>query len=528
MRWVTFRGFNGTDDLHYAMLASNLLKGKYSPFAATDIFSGRILIVLWQAFIYYIGGINTFTTQIGTIFTTVFCCYLTIFKLAKYNKWQVVLLGASLFYFNPVLNEATIGVMPDVYILLCSILILLLCKQINEEEKINWFKAALCGFIVFIAMFFKENALVFIPFLFLISLTGELKKTIPPMLVAIGVFFLCILISGVAYYHFTGNFFFRVLQIKNADYLNQCSYNSYSLSRKIIRLTYGVWQQFIIQSFYPVILAALLIIFRLFFDKSFAIRENTTVKSFLILLLVGLYFPFSLSGYQPLCFKARHFIFLLSPAVILCVSFLEEAKVSKTLRLLFIIVSSFILIVCINSTGSKWYWLLYGILFSYFACAHIISTGFLFRIKYFLFAGILFLYMFENLFFLPGGWFQDMKRITKKATGTAYYFPDHDNMMHLRLLHGFVDDKHYYNLEKYPFKIYRSYYEIPDKLTFEKGWFIVNKYYTVMHPSFFMAMDSLKKDGNFFTIQFSEGYIDALFIDSPEKLQHLIGFVQKN
>ena len=97
---VHFFGFNGSDDLHYAMLAANTLKGTYTPFAPMDIFSGRILLIAWQALIYYTGGIGVFTTQAGTIVTAVVCCYLTIFKLGKLAAWQPVIAGTALFYFN--------------------------------------------------------------------------------------------------------------------------------------------------------------------------------------------------------------------------------------------------------------------------------------------------------------------------------------------------------------------------------------------------------------------------------------------
>jgi hypothetical protein len=64
-RVITFKGFNGTDDLHYAMLAVNMLHGNYNPFAVNDIFAGRILLIGSQALIYFAGGINIYTTQLG-------------------------------------------------------------------------------------------------------------------------------------------------------------------------------------------------------------------------------------------------------------------------------------------------------------------------------------------------------------------------------------------------------------------------------------------------------------------------------
>jgi hypothetical protein len=65
------------------MLAVNMLHSNYNPFAVNDIFAGRILLIGSQALIYFAGGINIYTTQLGTLIITVFCCYLTVFKLIK-------------------------------------------------------------------------------------------------------------------------------------------------------------------------------------------------------------------------------------------------------------------------------------------------------------------------------------------------------------------------------------------------------------------------------------------------------------
>lgn len=103
--WITFKGFNGSDDLHYAMLASNLLHGKYNPFAVNDIFAGRIFLIAFQALLYLTGGINIYTTQLGTMAVTVVCCYLTSFKIIQFRNPSSVIVSSALFYFNPVLNR---------------------------------------------------------------------------------------------------------------------------------------------------------------------------------------------------------------------------------------------------------------------------------------------------------------------------------------------------------------------------------------------------------------------------------------
>jgi hypothetical protein len=80
-RWLLFQGFNGTDDLHYAFLASRIINGTFNPFIHNDIFSGRILLVAIQALIYKVAGINIISTQAGTILATILTCYLVLFSV---------------------------------------------------------------------------------------------------------------------------------------------------------------------------------------------------------------------------------------------------------------------------------------------------------------------------------------------------------------------------------------------------------------------------------------------------------------
>ncbi len=521
-KWLTFKGFNGSDDLHYALLASNILKGAYTPFVSGDIFSGRIFLIVWQAIIYFVFGINTFSTQAGTIIATTLCCFLIIFKLAGFKDFNRVLLASSLFYFNPVINEANLGILPDVYVMLAGIILLILWNNILQEkdQKRILHKAILCGLIVFSAMFFKENAFIFIPFLFFVSLITAKKNFLLAGIISISTFFFFVFLSGLIYYFSTGDFFFRVHQIFNSGYLNDCSYNMFSAKAKAVRLTYGVWDGFILECFYPAILAAIVILLRLLFNREFKLRQNQMAISFTILFLLGLYFPFSLQNYQPLCSKSRHFIFLLPPAVIICTSFLNEAWKNKRLMWLFIVASAIILSVCLLNSKEKWYWMIYGFLLLYFVIQKINFPAFIYRIRYIMLASILWLYMPYHLFFSNSNWFANMKTISTELKGNYYYFPDHDNMAHWQMLHGFSKELHCFNLKKNPFKIFKPYYENLDSSVFHPGWFIVNRAYIITGGDFLNKIDLLKKAG-YFSKQRCIGDICAFYIDTLEKLAYI-------
>src|SRR5437867_3827956 len=220
-------------------------------------------------------------------------------------------------------------------------------------------------------------------------------------------------------------------------------------------LTYGVWTDFIVESFYPVILASVMILLRMIFDKNYNIRKDQQVIYFLILLILGLYFPFSFSSYQPLCFKARHFLFLLPLGVTIITSFLDDAWKNKRVLWLFIITSAILLAVCVVTTGEKWYWMMYGFLFLYFTLQKILAQNtLLYKLRYIMFAATLWIYMPYHLFFINSNWFKDIQSLAKKLDGNFFYFPEHDNMMHWKLLHGFNGNFHSYNLEKEPFKVF--------------------------------------------------------------------------
>lgn len=522
LRWLTFKGFNGTDDLHYAFLSSNLLKGQYNPFVANDIFSGRVLLIAWQAIIYFIFGITTFSTQVGTLIVTMICCYLTVFKLARFNEVNTILLASALFYFNPVLSEATLGVMPDIFIMLAGIIIFILWDHMLREESRRpiIFQSIACGLIVFAAMFFKENALIFIPFLFLLALwTGD-KKLFLPAFVIIITFSFCVLLSGLVYFYFTGDFFFRVHQVLNSAYPNVCDYAMFSTREKFARLTYGVWVQFIIESFYPVILAALLILLHLLFDKNFRLKKSKIVIVFTILFVLGLYFPFSLHGYQPLCSRPRHFIFLLPPAVIITTNFFKEARKNQWFMWLFIFASAAIFFICLFDSVEKWYWMVYGLLLSFFVIQKLNTFHFSSRSSYVVFSGILALYMPYRLFFMNSNWFQNMQSISKEIKGNYYYFPDHDNMMHWKMLHRFDTSIHTISLEVKPFKSFEPYYEKAGAENFKPGWLIVNYVYNQTGQQFLQKTDSLSRKG-FFRKEKCVGSICAYYIDTPGSLNFI-------
>ena len=522
-KWITFKGFSGTDDLHYANLASNVLKGSYSPFVLEDIFSGRIGLIYLQASIYFIGGINAFTTQIATLLVTVLCCYLTVFRLGQIKKTGGFLAACSLFYFNPVLSQASLGIMPDVYIMLTVIVVIMLWRKNFHQHSKTQFVGIniLIGFIILAAMFFKENAIICIPFIFCLGIHNRKQQGINAMVLVMTTFAVGVFICGGIYYHYTSDFFFRVHQIQHSNYPNVCNYALLPAKDLIIRLTYGVWKEFIITGFLPVILATILISTHFLRKKNFRKQMPINVIYFIILTVLGLYFPFSLKGYQPLCYNSRHFIFLYPFGVIIVIEYLQVALEKNGVRYLkyFFLTSLFLLTVAMLGSGNKWMWMIYGLLSACFMCYLFIKNGIIFKLRYFCFAIVVWLYMPYNLFFGNSNWFKHTDFLAAQLSEKYYYFPEHVNMMTWKLFHRFNSSFHTYNLEPTPFKLFAPYYEKMDTM-FHPGWLIVNTAFTERSTAYLLIIRELGSKG-YFKAQKKVGDMYAFYINDTIQFKYI-------
>src|SRR5439155_6097912 len=120
------------------------------------------------------------SSLIGTIGVTVLCAYLTTFRLIQQRDTNTIILSSSLFYFNPVLIHGNSGVLPDIYVALAGTLILILWKQtLNGENRRKAVASSiLIAFVAFAGLFFKETALIFIPFVCLLGILEKKRNAI--------------------------------------------------------------------------------------------------------------------------------------------------------------------------------------------------------------------------------------------------------------------------------------------------------------------------------------------------------------
>jgi hypothetical protein len=524
-RWLIFKGFNGTDDLHYAMLAARMIQNRYNPFVPDDIFSGRILLIGFQSLIYRIGGINVLSTLAGTLLASIFSCYLTVFKLLNCKSPIAVILAASLFYFNPVLSYSTLGILPDSYVMLAGIGIILLEKNIIfKDARFKFLKSFILGISLGLSLLIKEITLPFLPVCCLLVLFYRPKEFKLIIVFQVIGFITLIILAGIFYFKNTGDAFFKLSQINNSNYINYCS----DIKGKdlLIRLSYGVWLLFIIRGFYPVLFGFAFVINQWFEKGKGFLKSNFNAIVFVLLLIFIIYFPFSLHSYQPVCAAVRHFLFLLPWGVALSMEFLFRPLTNAGNRRRFFWICLTFLILCVLNTPAKWNWLIWALITVFFLVQLLIKRNF--NVSIIIFCGILWVSLLENVFFHSGPWFRDMQAMSRKIPPGNFYFPDHDNMMNWELLYQF-DEKNntFYNLEKNPFFIFSRYYTRLKDHPFKPGWFIINNYYTSSTDKFISAMDSLKNSNAFSNI-LKYGHLEALYIDNPETLKKIQLEIESN
>jgi hypothetical protein len=526
-RFILFNGFNGSDDLHYAMLASKMIKGGYNPFEPNDIFSGRLVLITWQMLIYRFGGISIFTTVAGNIAVVIISCLLTVYKILSRRNAYSTLLCCCLFYFSPRLAADITGISPDPYILLASVCIIIFVKKdLNRPyaQKGGIKSAILTGALIAVSLLVKETALIFLPFVIAVYLYRG-KQALPLIATLLLSFTLVVSLFAFGYYRFTGDPFFKINQIKNSAYPNVCNFAFQPLKQLLIRITYGIWQRFIVLGFYPCILGLVVLSVKFIKNKNLRGPENQDFVLFALLLGIGTYFPFSLTGYQPLCATPRQFMFIVPLAAAVITRFLaDDAPTEQNKR--WLVISFFlVLLACMCSTQNKWQWMIYTLFFIVF-CSQL-----LFRLPpriHFIFLPlVLFASNFETLFFKNTRWFKDMVQLNSSIKSDYYYFPDHDNMMHWELLNQFNDTTtHYYDLDVNTYKVFREYYQTPDTLNFKKGWFIVNRQYTSRPGAFIYRVDSLQRAG-FFSDCKTIGNIGAFLLDNAKQYHYIKCIVNK-
>ena len=236
------------------------------------------------------------------------------------------------------------------------------------------------------------------------------------------------------YYRFTGNAFFKISQIENSYF----EYSSGYVIEKIVllkRLTYLPWQTFLVEGFYPVLLATAICIIQWINRGSKFIKSNFYAVVFLLLLSLGLYFPFSFHQYFPLRAESRYVLFLLPWAVIICSEYICSYISDIRERYTLFWVSLPMVSGCMLSAGNKWQWMIFMLLTVFFLFVNRFKKHLPFVAA--ALCTIFCLSILEPIYLRTPRWFAEMRQMSRDLPEGCFYFPDQDNMMHWKLLHRF-------------------------------------------------------------------------------------------
>jgi len=540
-RYAGFSGFKGSDDLHYAFLSNNVLNGSYDMFFAQDIYTGRTLVVLYQALWFKLFGINDLSMCMPSLSVLILLAYLVCFKSGLQKSTGTIILASSLVYFNPVVTRTTLGNLPDVYIALIAVLVFMLIKKSTEafSAKRNRLYGFMAALLLLAGLFVKEN-IVLIYAGAAITLFYYRKKISHPFVIALAT---TIFIGAAGYLLFyylnTGDWFYRFVQIKNAAYFNECSYQCLPQTELLKRLTVTVPLAAVLTGAYPLLLL-LTVLF------SYKKQPGTGIKfwriTFISLLLLALYFPFSVFPYIPLCHDIRQFFFLFPFASILFTACLQEnmldenyvRKINISGSIVFALVT---LACCFFAPYNKW-----AILCNSLLCLIFILNIFSNRklqqlFFYLLIPFVLWLSTAYSIYKKLHEGYTALKAIDQKLkqqtnfNSNTYYFLNNDTKTHVALINQFDTAKRFLNFDTVqkgfkPFAAYQQQQIFNQTKSIQHGWLIVNDAYPENTGSATISAVKQLLAGKFFSITINE--TTAWYLTSAETAEKIMQLVNRN
>ncbi len=489
-RFACLYTYNGADDLHYAFLSSRLLHGNYDMFFANDIFSGRVLVVAYQALWFKISGINDFSMSMPSLSLLIILAWFVCFKCGLQKNIGTIVFGSSLVYFNPVVTTATSGNLPDVYIALIGVLVFfLIWKCLDDNAKKHAvMNGVFAGLLLLAGLFVKETIVLIYAGTAIMLFYYRYKISRNFLMALISIFFIGS--AGYLYscYMHTGNAFYRFVQINNSVYFNPCSYNCLPKSALLKRLTITVPLNAVINGAFPLLMVfPLLFVYKQYKNAGISFWKIALVS----LCLLALYFPFSLFPYVPLCHDMRQFFFLFPFASVLYLHFLQSVNQSaqnfrSVSTISGIIFAMVIALVLFYSPFNKWYLLCCSLLAGLFIINIFLNKKQQQFALYFMVPLILWLSIVYPAYKKPHTGYATLKAVQSRLkqdadTLNTFYFLNNDTRSHFALINKFNTDKQFFNLDTIqngfkPFIAYQAK-NITGAADFKKGWLIVSDQY---------------------------------------------------
>lgn len=342
--FVGYTGHFGYDDVHYAQLAADLLKGKVN---FEDHYLYRFPVILFTALFYLIFGISDLSSSLPALIITLIILVM-VFYLLKERGPLILVLGLSLCSLSNWFLFYSDKLMPDMFVVLS---VLWALATIHRYKFIsNKSKPALHAFLLALALLFgfmsKGTIVLVLPLLIFLLVTDllyrrDLKFWGYSLLSGIFLLSVYLLIIWI----FTGELLKRFEAIADNSYLNLCSYDQQSLKILLKRVFFGFFGLSIYQALatpFIFILATLfqrrgLHIFRMDDSHSFFLASSV------ILFLSASFMTISVTSYAPMCLDPRHYLYLVPvasiPASRIIGEYLESGKPALQMILVLVAVS---------------------------------------------------------------------------------------------------------------------------------------------------------------------------------------------
>jgi len=312
-----YTGHFGYDDLLYAELASDLLKGSVN---YENHFTYRFPVVLATALSYLIFGISDFSSSLPALFIT-FSILLIVFSILRKQGLKVLIIGLSLSAFSNWFLFYSDKLMPDIYVALSVIAALAIINRYKYggNKSRTLLHASLLAFSLLFGFMTKGTIVLVIPLLLFLIITDIIKKRdlkfwAYSLISGIGLLAVYLLIIWLL----TGDVLKRFDAIASNSYLNHCSYDQQSLRILLKRIFFGFFELSIFQSLATGFIFAFAILFQRKGLRYFKLDDSFSffLVSAVILFLSSNFMTISPSAYAPMCLDPRHYLFLIPVAAI--------------------------------------------------------------------------------------------------------------------------------------------------------------------------------------------------------------------
>jgi 4-amino-4-deoxy-L-arabinose transferase-like glycosyltransferase len=361
-----YTGHFGFDDIHYAELAADLLKGSVN---YEDHYAYRFPVVFFTAFFYWIFGISDFSSSLPALMVTIIILII-VFKILREQGARAIIIGLSLCTFSNWFLFYSDKLMPDIYVALSVIWALAIIH--HYKYKSNKRKTALSGFLFAFSLLFgfmsKGTIVLVLPLLLFLFISDIIKKRDLKfwgysLISGIGLLIIYLFVIWIL----TGEVLKRFEVIADNSYLNLCSYDQQSLSILLKRVFLGFFELSIFQS----LATGFIFVFAYLFQRKglryFKLEDSFSffLVSAMILFLSANFMTISSTSYAPMCLDPRHYLFLVPVVAIPASKIIADYIESKQAAFQIIIALFCITLISFFLQGST-FWKLYLPLFGLF------------------------------------------------------------------------------------------------------------------------------------------------------------------